>query len=54
MLPVYISPPDCARHEMGEGHPECPQRLAAIADQLLILGLLDYMLPVDAPLAVSA
>jgi len=51
MLPVYITHADCARHEMGEGHPECPQRLAAIADQLLIHGLLDYMLPVDAPLA---
>ncbi len=27
------------RHEMGEGHPECPQRLAAIEDRLLITGL---------------
>jgi len=54
MLPAYISHPDCARHEMGEGHPECPQRLGAIADSLLSRGLLDYMLPYDAPLATEA
>ena len=54
MLPAYITHPDCARHEMGEGHPECPERLAAIADALLVRGLLDYMLPYDAPLATEA
>ncbi|HEY1130348.1 MAG TPA: histone deacetylase family protein [Roseateles sp.] len=54
MLPAYISHPDCARHEMGEGHPECPERLSAIADLLLARGLLDYMLPHDAPLATEA
>ena len=54
MLPAYISHPDCARHEMGEGHPECPERLGAIHDVLLSHGLLDYMLPYDAPLATEA
>ncbi|MDR7270348.1 acetoin utilization deacetylase AcuC-like enzyme [Pelomonas saccharophila] len=54
MLPAYISHPDCLRHDMGEGHPECPQRLTAIADALLARGLLDYMLPYDAPLATEA
>ncbi|MBW8846645.1 MAG: histone deacetylase family protein [Burkholderiales bacterium] len=54
MLPAYISHPDCARHEMGAGHPECPERLAAIGDSLLARGLLDYMLPFDAPLATVA
>ena len=54
MLPAYISHPDCARHEMGDGHPECPERLAAVADALLARGLLDYMLPFDAPLATEA
>ncbi|MFN9449892.1 MAG: histone deacetylase family protein [Rubrivivax sp.] len=53
MLSAYITHPDCARHEMGEGHPECPQRLGAVADALLLRGLLDYMLPVDAPLATE-
>ncbi len=54
MLPVYISHPDCARHEMGPDHPECPERLGAIADMLLIQGLLDYMVPHDAPRATEA
>ncbi|HEY9149566.1 MAG TPA: histone deacetylase family protein, partial [Gammaproteobacteria bacterium] len=34
MAIAFISHPDCALHEMGAGHPECPQRLAAIEDQL--------------------
>lgn len=54
MLTAYITHPDCVRHEMGEGHPECPERLAAIHDRLLIAGLLDYMAPYDAPLATEA
>ena len=36
---------------MGAGHPECPQRLAAINDRLLATGLLDYLSQHDAPLA---
>ena len=39
MLPAYITHPDCARHEMGADHPECPERLDAINDQLLASGL---------------
>jgi acetoin utilization deacetylase AcuC-like enzyme len=50
---AYITHSDCARHEMGADHPECPERLAAINDHLLIRGLLDYMLPYDAPLATA-
>ena len=51
MLAAFITHPDCVRHDMGPQHPECPQRLGAIQDQLLIKGLLDYMVPYDAPLA---
>jgi len=51
VLTAYITHPDCARHEMGAGHPECPERLSAIHDHLLIKGLLDYLMPWDAPLA---
>lgn len=36
---------------MGAGHPECPERLSAIHDRLLIAGLLDCMVLHDAPLA---
>jgi len=51
LLPALISHPDCARHEMGAGHPECPERLGAINDQLLMTGLLDHMKVYEAPLA---
>jgi acetoin utilization deacetylase AcuC-like enzyme len=53
MLPAFISHPDCARHEMGPHHPECPDRLGAIQDMLLQRGLLDYMNTYEAPLATS-
>lgn len=53
MLAAYITHADCARHEMGSQHPECPERLGAINDHLLVKGLLDYMLPYDAPLATE-
>ena len=53
MLPAYITHADCARHEMGPQHPECPERLGAINDLLLVKGLLDYMHPIDAPLATA-
>ena len=53
MLSAYITHPDCARHEMGAHHPECPERLSAINDHLLVKGLLDYMVPYDAPLATE-
>jgi len=51
MLSAFIKHPDCARPDMGAGHPEGLERLSAIHDRLLIAGLLDYMAPHDAPLA---
>ncbi len=51
MLAVYITHADCALHEMGADHPECPERLGAIHDHLLAKGLLDYMHSRTAPLA---
>lgn len=39
MATAYYSHPDCAAHDMGRGHPECPERLAAIGDHLLATGL---------------
>ena len=53
MLSAYITHNDCLRHEMGPHHPESPERLGAVADHLLIRGLLDYMQPYDAPLATE-
>src|SRR5580692_6466282 len=29
-MTAYITHPDCLRHEMGPGHPECPARLSSI------------------------
>ncbi|MFN7445617.1 MAG: histone deacetylase family protein [Curvibacter sp.] len=35
----YYTHADCRRHEMGEGHPECPDRLDAIEERLLVSGV---------------
>ena len=47
----YFSHPDCRKHEMGEGHPECPARLDAIDDRLLITGVGDALDRREAPQA---
>jgi acetoin utilization deacetylase AcuC-like enzyme len=49
MQVAYLSHPSSALHEMGEHHPECPDRVRVIADRLLGSGLLDLLTPVDAP-----
>lgn len=47
----YIYHPDCLEHEMGEGHPECPQRIDAIEDQLRASHLFDFVRHYEAPRA---
>lgn len=47
----YFTHPDCWKHEMGEGHPECPERLSAIEDRLLASGLADALERREAPVA---
>ena len=47
----YFTHPDCRRHEMGPGHPECPERLDAIEDRLLLSGVGDALDRREAPLA---
>jgi acetoin utilization deacetylase AcuC-like enzyme len=45
MTTAFYTHPDCKRHEMGAWHPECPERLQAIEDQLIasrIGSFLDY------------
>ena len=39
MVTAIYSHPECRLHDMGHGHPECPQRLDAIHDHLLATGL---------------
>jgi acetoin utilization deacetylase AcuC-like enzyme len=51
MTTAYITHPDCLRHEMGQGHPECPARLNAINEQMRTSGLLDELRCLEAPLA---
>lgn len=51
MKAAYISHPSSQRHEMGEYHPECPDRVAAIADRFLLRGVLDQMDCHEAPRA---
>ncbi|MBK1616616.1 deacetylase [Rubrivivax gelatinosus] len=51
MTTAFYSHAECRMHDMGPGHPECPQRLDAISDHLLATGLdvaLDFR---DAPQA---
>ena len=48
---AWITHPDCRRHEMGDGHPECPERLDAISDYLLSTRVMPYLAPCEAPLA---
>ena len=53
MTIAYYSHADCRAHFMGRGHPECPERLDAIADHLIATGLaaaLDWREP---PLATD-
>lgn len=38
---------------MGEGHPECPERVSVVGDRLLMRGVLDYMEAFDAPEATE-
>ncbi len=51
MSTAIYSHPDCRLHDMGEGHPECPQRLDAIHDYLLATGLEAALDVRSAPLA---
>ncbi len=51
---AYFTHADCARHEMGRGHPECPERLSAIHDRLLASGVADALDQREAPEAPIA
>ena len=51
MSTAFYSHADCRLHQMGEGHPECPQRLAAIDDHLIASGLDIALERREAPIA---
>ena len=48
---AFISHPACLRHQMGEGHPERPERLSAI-EETLLASRLDRSVVRIAPLEV--
>lgn len=51
MTTGFYTHPDCGRHDMGEGHPECPARLLAIEDQLIASRIDGLLARREAPLA---
>lgn len=51
MTTAFYSHAECRLHDMGPGHPECPQRLDAINDHLLATGLDLLLVPREVPLA---
>jgi len=51
MATALITHNDCVLHEISPGHPECPQRIGAILDQLKKENLYDYLQHHDAPVA---
>jgi acetoin utilization deacetylase AcuC-like enzyme len=48
---LFFTHPDCRRHEMGRWHPESPDRLDAIVDQLIASGLMQHLTEREAPAA---
>jgi len=54
MATAFITHNDCVLHEISPGHPECPQRIGAILDQLKKQDLYDYLKHYEAPLADPA
>lgn len=46
---AFITHPSCLQHDTGTGHPESPERLMAIIEQLEVSGLHHQLLDYDAP-----
>ena len=50
---AWLAHEACARHEMGERHPERPARLHAIAEEFVNTGLAGMLHRMPAPLATE-
>src|SRR6185503_9152872 len=50
---ALITHADCLKHEMGAHHPERPERLSAIEDQLIASGVGQHLTRYEAPLATD-
>ena len=53
MTTAFITHADCLKHDMGAGHPERPERLTAIEDQLIASGVGAHLTRYEAPLATD-
>jgi acetoin utilization deacetylase AcuC-like enzyme len=53
MATAFVTHADCLKHDMGAHHPERPERLAAIEDQLIASGVGQHLTRFDAPLATD-
>jgi acetoin utilization deacetylase AcuC-like enzyme len=51
MATAFITHPQCRKHDMGAYHPECPERLGAIEDQLIASGIGQHLTHHLAPAA---
>lgn len=51
MRTAYLTHDSYRKHEMGIDHPESPERLNAINDQLIASGILDHLIHYDAQAA---
>lgn len=51
MVMAYLSHQDCLLHVMGKNHPEQPERIRAIEDELIRTGLMATMKAYDVPMA---
>lgn len=51
MQTAYITHPACLKHNMGYDHPESPERLRAIEDQLIASGIFPLLQQHEAPRA---
>ncbi|MCK5649319.1 MAG: histone deacetylase family protein [Gammaproteobacteria bacterium] len=47
---AYITHPVCLKHNTGSGHPESPERLMAITEQLEFTGLHHQLIDYEAPI----
>lgn len=54
MATAYFTHSACRSHDMGPGHPECPQRLDAIHDHLIATGLDIALVEREAPVAAES
>jgi len=49
MHTAFVRHRECLLHDMGQHHPECPDRLHAIEDQLIASGVINYLMECEAP-----